>query len=308
MEKALLEVKNLSISFQMYKKGLKKYQQQTISDLSMEVYREELVAVVGSSGSGKSLLVHAIMGLLPDSAITKGSIYYDGEKLTEERLKNLRREKIAFIPQSISYLDPLIKVGKQVQGANRNKQSKKKQKASFQRYDLREDFEKLYPFQLSGGMARRVLLSMVDQKEVDFIIADEPTPGLDLEMALKTLKYFREFANQGKAVLIITHDMDLALQVADKIAIFYAGTIVEIALVSDFKKGGEGLRHPYTKALYKALPQNDFQALSGFQPYGQDRLSGCVFISRCKNADENCKNKISMRNLRGGRVRCCHAS
>ncbi len=308
MEQPLLEIKDLSISFKMYQKGRKQYNQQTISNLSIDVHKGELMVIVGSSGSGKSLLAHGIMGLLPNNAIMTGTINYEGKELTEKHLGDLRGEKIAFIPQSISYLDPLMKVGRQVQGGDRSKESKKRQRTSFQRYDLCEKSEKFYPFQLSGGMARRVLVATAAQKDVDFIIADEPTPGLDLKMAMKTLKYFRDFADQGKAVLMITHDINLALQVADKIAVFYAGTIVEIAPVIDFEKGIEALRHPYTKALYKALPQNGFEPIPGFQPYSKDKSLGCVFAPRCNRADEHCNGKISMRKLRGGMVRCYHAS
>lgn len=302
----LLQVKDFSISFKMYDKGIKQNNIKVVSQLSLDVYKGELLAIVGSSGSGKSLLAHGIMGLLPENAITSGSIKYDGEELTQDRLKKLRGEKIALVPQSISYLDPLIKIGKQVQGANRNKFSKKTQKESFKKYDLCEKSEKLYPFQLSGGMARRGLISTADQKDVDLIIADEPTPGLELELAMKTLKYFRDFANKGKAVILITHDIDLAFNVADKVAIFYAGTVVEVALSQDFQSGM--LRHPYTKALYNALPQNGFIPIDGVQPYGKDLPSGCLFAPRCSSFNENCREKIPMRQLRGGIVRCNNAT
>lgn len=304
----LLEVNNLSISFQMYDGGLKQRSHQAISDLSISVNRGELLAIVGSSGSGKSLLAHGIMGLLPGNAIQTGSIRYQGKELAKDRLRKLRGNKIALIPQSISYLDPLMKIAKQVQGADQSEGSKKRQRASFEKYDLCERSEGLYPFQLSGGMARRVLISTAAQRDVDLIIADEPTPGLDLEMAMKTLKYFREFADQGKGVLMITHDLDLALHVADRIAVFYAGTIVEIAPIADFHKGVEFLRHPYTKALYGALPQNGFKPIPGSQPYGEDIPNGCVFAPRCDKADQKCNTKVPLKEIRSGIVRCHYAS
>ncbi|MCR1899389.1 ABC transporter ATP-binding protein [Irregularibacter muris] len=308
MKNPLLEVKDLSISFRMYGRGLKQYHQQTISNLSIDVHKGELLAIVGSSGSGKSLLAHGIMGLLPNNATMGGKVYYEGKELTEKRLEKLRGNKIALIPQSISHLDPLMKIARQVQGTDRSTESRERQRASFERYDLCQQSEKLYPFQLSGGMARRVLISTAAQKDANLIIADEPTPGLDVEMAMKTLNYFRAFADQGKAVLMITHDIDLALQVADKIAVFYAGTIVEIAPVSDFHKGVEALRHPYTKALYKALPQNGFEVTRGCQPYDKDMPIGCAFAPRCSRADEKChQDKSPLKQLGEGRVRCHHA-
>ena len=107
-----------------------------------------------------------------------------------------------------------------------------------------------HPFQLSGGMARRVLVSTALITDAELIIADEPTPGMGLEQALEALKMFREMADEGKAVLLITHDIDLAFTFADRVAVFYAGTTVETAPASNFKSGPEALRHPYSKALW----------------------------------------------------------
>ncbi len=304
----LLEVRDMSVSFRMYEKGLRQHDLKVISNLSISVHKGELLAIVGSSGSGKSLLAHGIMGVLPDNASLTGSIKYEGEELRSERQKELRGRKIALVPQSISYLNPLMKIGKQVRASNNSLKAKKRQKDSFKRYDLCERSEKLYPFQLSGGMARRALVSTADQQDVDLIIADEPTPGLDLNVAMKTLKYFRAFADDGKAVILITHDIDLALQVADKIAVFYGGTTVEIAPIKDFHSGLDALRHPYTKALFNALPQNGFHPIEGFQPYSKELPEGCLFRPRCQWADEKCKRKIAMRQIRGGMVRCIHAT
>lgn len=306
-DKALLEVIDMSVSFRMYEKGLKQYDMNVISNLSISVGRGEILAIVGSSGSGKSLLAHGVMGLLPENATLTGNIIYDGVELTKERQDILRGKKIALVPQSISYLDPLIKIGKQVQGTDKSVEAKRRQRESFKRYDLCENSEKLYPFQLSGGMARRAMVSTADQNDVDLIIADEPTPGLDLAIAMKTLNYFREFANKGKAVILITHDIDLAINVADRIAVFYAGTTVEIAPVSDFQRV-EALRHPYTKALFNALPQNGFQSIEGFQPFGQSMPKGCLFAPRCNAASKDCNQKIPMRELRNGMVRCINAT
>lgn len=307
-DRPLLEVIDMSIRFKMYEKGTKQQDTYVISNLSISVNRGEILAIVGSSGSGKSLLAHGIMGLLPENATMTGSVKYDNQELTNERLKTLRGKKIALVPQSISYLDPLIKIGKQVQGTDKSKESIRRQRQSFARYDLCENSEKLYPFQLSGGMARRAMLSTADQQDIDLIIADEPTPGLDLGVAMKTLKYFREYANKGKSVILITHEIDLAINVADRIAVFYAGTVVEIANVSDFNEGVEALRHPYTKALFNALPQNGFKPIEGHQPYGKDVPKGCLFSPRCSNASEGCKQKIPMRKLRDGMVRCNYAT
>ena len=305
----LLEVIDMSISFKMYEKGFRQSYTQVINNLCIKVSRGEILAIVGSSGSGKSLLAHGILGLLPNNATMTGKILYEGKELTKKRIEELRGKKIALVPQSVTYLDPLMRIAKQVRGNVKNEERIRKQKESFRRYDLCENSEKLFPYQLSGGMARRALICTAEQEDVDLIIADEPTPGLDIELAMKTLRYFRELADKGKGVLLITHDIDLALNVADNIAVFYAGTTVEITPVSDFLKGEEGLRHPYTKALFNAMPQNGFKAVKGYQPYSKDLPKGCLYSPRCTIAKEECsKSKIPMRQLRGGMVRCIYAT
>lgn len=301
----VLEVENLSVAFSMYDKGLNKNDLEVIHELSINVKKGEIVAVVGSSGSGKSLLAHAIMGILPGNAKVKGNIKFCEENLTEKYLKKIRGKDIAFIPQSIEFLDPLMKIGKQVIGITGNKE---KQREVFKKYDLDDNVADKYPFQLSGGMARRVLIATAVMNNVKLIIADEPTPGLNLELAMDTLKHFREIANSGCGVLLITHDVDLALNVADRIAVFYSGTIVEIAKVYDFIKGKEFLRHPYSKAFIDALPQNKFKAIPGFQPYAGNLPTGCLFGDRCPIRSEACNKAIEMRRLRGGEVRCINAT
>lgn len=307
MEKeGILAVKELSVSFRMYDKGLEQYELEVISDLNLDVKPGEIVAVAGSSGSGKSLLAHAVMGLLPGNATVGGEIRYRGEVLTQKRKEALRGREIALVPQSVAYLDPLMRVGSQVRGNRPDERRRKAQKEIFRRFHLQEQAEKLYPFQLSGGMARRVLVSTAVISGAQVILADEPTPGLDLEMAVEALKVFRELADEGKAVILITHDIDLAVHVADRIAVFYAGTTVELTKASDFREGGEALRHPYTKALWEALPQNGFRPIPGFQPYAKNLPDGCLFGPRCPHRTKACEAEIPMRKLRGGYVRCIY--
>lgn len=199
MENApLLKVEDLSVSFHMYDKGLEQYDLKVISNLSLDVKPGEIVAIAGSSGSGKSLLAHAVMGILPENARLTGSITYKGEILDQKKKEAFRGTRIALVPQSIAYLDPLMKVGKQVTGGDRGKEAEISQREIFKRFHLDEKIEKYYPFQLSGGMARRVLVSTAVISDASLIIADEPTPGLDLEMALEALKVFRELATRER--------------------------------------------------------------------------------------------------------------
>lgn len=305
-KKTVLAVEHLSVTFTQYERGWHKVKLPVIRDLSLTVRAGEMVAVVGSSGSGKSLLAHAVLGILPYNASAGGDIIYDGESLTEKRLKKLRGRELVLVPQSVSYLDPLMKIGAQVRKGQKDAGSREKCHQVLGRYGLQEETESLYPFELSGGMARRVLISTAVMEQPRLVIADEPTPGLHIEAAKRVLSHFREIADEGAGVLLITHDLELALEVADRIVVFYAGTTVEEASVVDFEEES-GLRHPYTKALYRAMPQHGFQPTQGIQPYVKDMPAGCAYGPRCPWYDEVCSGNIDYRNLRGGRVRCHRA-
>ncbi|MFC0331357.1 ABC transporter ATP-binding protein [Paenibacillus sepulcri] len=307
---ALLEVDNLSVSFTQYDGGgLGQHSVQPITGLHLKVEAGEVMAVIGSSGSGKSLLAHAIMGILPENARMSGTIRYDGRTMSAERLNTLRGKEIALVPQSVNHLDPLMKVGAQVRTTAAGPEPLAAQRAIFKRYRLAEQTERLYPFQLSGGMARRVLVATATISGARLIVADEPTPGMHPDDMAEALATFRELADEGCAVLLITHDIEAALRIADRVAVFYAGTTVEIALAADFADNGAQLRHPYSKALWQALPQNGFLPLPGAQP-GPDNLPpGCLFAPRCAAATSACTDDgPDMRDLRGGSVRCFHAS
>lgn len=304
----VLEICDLCVSFQMYDGVLEQKDLQVISNLTIHVYAGEILAIAGSSGSGKSLLASAILGILPENASVTGEMRYDGQCMTPKMQEKLRGTEIALVPQSAAYLDPLMKAGAQADG-HRKPRLTPKRKTLFRRFGLPDDTEGKYPFQLSGGMARRVLVSTALITDAKLIIADEPTPGMSPEQAMETLKLFREMANEGKAVILITHDIDLAFEFADRIAVFYAGTIVESAAASEFRAGPDALRHPYSKALWEALPQNGFKAIDGFQPYAGNLPQGCLFAPRCSRKTPKCGQEApQMRELRGGEVRCFYAT
>ncbi|MEI3059150.1 MAG: ABC transporter ATP-binding protein [Oscillospiraceae bacterium] len=308
IQKPLLEVSDLSVSFRMYDSGLEQKQLPVISSLSLKVLPGEILAVAGSSGSGKSLLASAILGILPGNATVSGSLRFDGEPLTPERQAKLRGTEIALVPQSVAFLDPLMKVGAQVDGHRKPRPTERRRKL-FCRFGLPEQTERLYPFQLSGGMARRVLVSTALLTSARLIIADEPTPGMSLEQAEEALAMFRAMADEGKGVVLITHDIDLAFHIADRIAVFYAGTTVETAPAADFRQGPEALRHPYSKALWRALPQHEFRPIPGFQPYAGNLPSGCLFAPRCPCRTAECEKSVPpMQTVRKGEVRCFHAT
>ena len=307
-KETLLEIHNLSVSFRMYTHALEQTQLRVISDLHLTVRPGQIVAIAGSSGSGKSLLASAILGILPENAAVQGHLHYKGRELTPELQKRLRGREIALVPQSVAYLDPLMKVGPQADGTLRPKPTEKRKKI-FDRLHLPPQTPQLYPFQLSGGMARRVLVSTALLTDAELIIADEPTPGMSLDQALEALRMFREMADSGKAVILITHDIDLAVEFADRVAVFYAGTTVETAPAADFRAGADALRHPYSRALWRALPQNGFTPIPGFQPYAGDLPRGCLFAPRCPYKTDRCACELPpVREVRGGEVRCFYGA
>ncbi|TYP76518.1 ABC transporter ATP-binding protein [Paenibacillus methanolicus] len=306
----LLEVKELSVTFTQYDRGLRRKKATAIQDLSLSVERGEIVAVVGASGSGKSLLAHAILGILPRNASVGGQMAFDGQPLTASRIRQLRGKRIAFVPQSVQSLDPLMRVGRQVRQAVRAGDPAEEQRMAFARYGLAPLTERRYPFQLSGGMARRVLVSIATVSGAELIVADEPTPGMDPAVVQETLRAFKTFAENGTAIVFITHDLEAALAIADKVAVFHAGTSLEVARAADFEGAGDRLRHPYSRALWRALPQNGFAVpdLGANEPLSRSAV-GCSHARGCALATIECaKTAPKPRELRDGMVRCYHAT
>ena len=302
----LLEVNNLSISFTQYVEGLNRHDIKVISDLTIDVNENEIVAVLGSSGSGKSLLAHSILGILPYNSHVTGEIKYKGQTLDQELKEKLRGKEISLIPQSVNYLDPLMKVSEQAIGECKDEkehdEKKIRQREIFSKYGLDESVDDLYPFELSGGMARKVLLSTALIGNPDLLIADEPTPGLDKKSVEETIEDIRKLKENGKGVLLITHEIDVALKTADRIAIFYSGYVIEINNVENFKNV-DNVLHPYTKALINSLPRNGFKLTEGVQPL--DDVPGCPYYENCPKRIAKCENnKPELINHNGVMIRC----
>ena len=276
----LLQVEDLNVSFRMYDEDAPYFQAkqrdvQVLHGLSIAVHAGEIVAVVGASGSGKTLLADAVLGLFEPNATVRGRIWFDGERMDAEGLRALRGHGLSLVPQSVSHLDPMMRVGKQVEGfanALSKAERKARRKQLFERYGLGPEVARLYPHELSGGMARRVLLCCALMDDPRVIVADEPTPGLDLDLAVRALDDFRSFANEGNGVLLITHDIELALRVADRVAVFKDGTVVEETAVANFADPAL-LRDPFTRALWHALPEHDFAATASTDGQGRGYAS-----------------------------------
>lgn len=261
----LLVVEGLTVSFSLYdptapyfRAGRVEVEQ--LHDLTVSVHEGEVLAVVGASGSGKSLLADAVLGLYEPNARVTGRIWFEGKPMDAAGLAALRGHGISLVPQSVSHLDPLMRVGDQIVGACRRSERaarRARMRALLSEYGLPPEVERAYPHELSGGMARRVLLLCALMDDPRLIVADEPTPGLDMDLAVHALDDLRAFADRGGGVLLITHDIELALRVADRVAVFRDGTIVEETATACFEDPAL-LAHPFTRALWHALPSHGF--------------------------------------------------
>ena len=274
-----------------------------VEDFFLQIASGELVALVGASGSGKSILAHSIMGIAPKNVVCQGEIRYQGEPLTKEKKRDVLGKEIVLVPQNISYLDPLMKVGRQVAKGKKDKISMEKVTKLFQKYNMHSSVMQRYPHMLSGGMARRVFIASALMEQPRLVIADEPTPGLHKEMAQMVVSHFREMAQMGAGVLMITHDLELAMDCADKIIVLYGGKIMEQTNAKSFQSENT-LYHPYTKALWKAMPQNGFHTTSVTHP----SKTGCPFLKGCTKSKKECmKNIIPYFQKENSIIRCIDA-
>lgn len=301
----LLDVRQLSVTFARYERGFRQTSLSGVRDLSFTLEQGELLAVVGASGSGKSLLAHRLLGILPRNAAVGGQVLYEGKPLDRRLAARLRGREICLVPQNVSCLDPLMRVGPQVAGPKPTEARRRAAQKALAQYGLGVEVQKKYPFELSGGMARRVMIATAVLEAPRLVVADEPTPGLHPAAARRVLKHFKELAQGGAAVLLITHDLEAALEVADRVVVLYAGQAVEEAPSVSFASE-KTLQHPYTRALWRASPRHGFQPLPGAQPVGA-LPAGCAFAPRCPLRTEECTFPVVYREWGQGRVRCVHA-
>ncbi|XCB28950.1 ATP-binding cassette domain-containing protein [Arcanobacterium hippocoleae] len=247
----LLEVRDLCVEFSMYAPSARRISapangssvsagetekdRRVLKGLTFEIYPGEIVCIVGGSGVGKSVAASAILGLLPNNALLSGDIRYRSLPLDRELLTKLRGRELAYVPQAIDALDPMMKIGAQIKGVYGNDE---KLAELFARYRLAEKVADYYPHQLSGGMARRALICGALINSPELIIADEPTPGLDRKLTRQVAADFKIASQGGTAVVIITHNLELARNLADRVLVFADGKINPDLTLADLERAG----------------------------------------------------------------------
>jgi len=317
----LLEVRDLRVEFRT-RDGVAK----VINGVSYHLDPGETLAVLGESGSGKSVTAQAIMGILdtPPAHITGGQILYRGRDLLtmrEEERRAVRGKEIAMIFQdALSALNPVFPVGWQIAETLRHREGMSKQDARKRAIELMEMVKipaartrvRDYPHQFSGGMRQRVMIAMALAMNPAILIADEPTTALDVTVQAQIMDLLGELRRElDMAMILITHDLGVVADVADRIAVMYAGRIVEHADVHSLYAAPA---HPYTKGLLESVPRLDAKGsqlatIRGLPPNLMRIPSGCAFHPRCPYARDICRVTVPPQQVVGeGRTSACHSA
>lgn len=297
----ILDVENLNLGFNC-ENGFN----QALRDVSFSLNAGEMLALVGESGCGKTMSAMSILQLLPKNAkVTSGVITFEGENLigaSQKELQKIRGSKIALIPQDpMTSLNPLYTVGDQlleVLKIHRHLKGKEAWQKAIEAFEAvqipcAEERLKAYPHEFSGGMKQRAIIAMALACNAEILIADEPTTALDVTIQAQIMKLLHEIkTEQNTAILLITHDLALVREHADKVAVMYAGRIVESATSEEFFTRPN---HPYSLALLNSIPSNrdkSLETISGQPPSIQQKIDGCTFHPRCKACMEICTKEI----------------
>ncbi|MCA6092926.1 ABC transporter ATP-binding protein [Streptomyces sp. SCA3-4] len=269
-----------------------------VTDASFRLRPGECLALVGESGCGKSVLASALLGLLPRNARTAGrALLGDLDLLAaDERTlaRTVRGRRIGLVPQSpAGHLTPVRTVRSQLRETVRELTGVRGSAldgavpAAAARAAFPADHLDRHPHQLSGGLAQRAATALALVGEAPLLLADEPTTGLDRALVDRTADELRRHVDAGHALLMITHDLVAAGRIADRVAVMYAGRIVELADAASFF-GAPGPRHPYARGLLDALPERSFTPVPGMPPELGALPDGCAFAARCTRATDAC--------------------
>lgn len=313
----LLSVKNLSTEFPV-KKGIVR----AVEDVSFDVDQGEILAIVGESGSGKSVTSLSIMGLLAEPGhVAGGSLEFEGKDLatlSEKQYRELRGNDMAMIFQEpMTSLNPVYRVGNQIVEAIRTHEKVSKAEAKDRAVDLLrkvgipspEARINDYPHQMSGGMRQRVMIAMALACNPKLLIADEPTTALDVTIQAQILDLLRRLRDDtGMAVLLITHDLGVVSETADRVVVMYCGQVVEEAEVRTLF---DHPMHPYTLGLLKSIPRLEdddskrLYMIKGMVPNPLEMPPGCHFSDRCDSCMNICRTKVpELVDVDGHKVRC----
>lgn len=307
MNTELLKLKNLSVDYKVKGGYLS-----AVKDVSFSINKGEIFAVVGESGCGKSTIAHSILRLLPEhNEVIKGNIFFKGEdlnKYTDKQLESIRGKEIGMIFQNpLDSLNPVYTTGFQVaEGIMLDNVSR--EDAWKKVIELYNDVKmpdskkraKSFPHELSGGMRQRVMIAMMLSRTPNLLIADEPTTALDVTIEAQILNIIKALRDDfNTSVMMITHNFGLVAEIADKVAVMYAGQVVEQGTVFDIF---DNAKHPYTKLLMKALPRKSkkegrLQTIDGSVPRLTENKPGCRFENRCPYAKDICKTKNPERKI-----------
>jgi len=318
MQEPILEIEDLKTHFFTYNGVVK-----AVDGISLKIHREEVLGIVGESGCGKSVTVRSTMGLVPEPGrIVGGNVLLGGEKLLEKsdaELRRIRGSRMSMVFQNpLSSLNPVFTIGNQVghvisihQGKNK-KEARRRAVETFELVRLPDPDRllKKYPHELSGGMLQRVMIAMALSCRPEVLIADEPTTALDVTIQAQILSLMLKLKEDtGTAIIMITHDLGVVAETCDRVAVMYAGLIVEQGPV---QKIFNDPLHPYTEGLLSSLPGqqtdgDELKTIDGLVPDLIHPPTGCRFHPRCGLTEDVCRKEIpELLDKGNGRAVACH--